>query len=79
MLIHHTDCGMLTFSDSEFEQILAEEAGRRPEWRPRAFPDLEGSVRDSIERIKESPFIPKTDQVRGFVYDVKTGRLSEVT
>ena len=79
MLIHHTDCGMLTFSDTEFEQILEEEAGRRPEWRPRSFPDLEASVRDSIERIKESPFIPKTDEVRGFVYDVKTGRLSEVT
>jgi carbonic anhydrase len=79
MLIHHTDCGMLTFSDTEFEQILEEQAGRRPEWRPRSFPDLEASVRDSIERIKESPFIPKTDEVRGFVYDVKTGRLSEVT
>jgi carbonic anhydrase len=79
MLIHHTDCGMLTFSDTEFEQILEEEAGRRPEWRPRSFPDLEASVRDSIERIKEGPFIPRTDQVRGYVYDVKTGRLSEVT
>jgi len=79
MLIHHTDCGMLTFSDSEFEQMLAKEAGRRPEWRPRSFPDLEGSVRDSIQRIRESPFIPRKDEVRGFVYDVKTGRLHEVT
>ena len=78
MLIHHTDCGMLTFSDSEFEQMLAKEAGRRPEWRPRSFPDLEGSVRDSIQRIRESPFIPRKDEVRGFVYDVKTGRLDEV-
>jgi carbonic anhydrase len=79
MLIHHTDCGMLTFSDSDFEQMLEEEAGRRPEWRPRSFSDLEGDVRDSIRRINESPFIPKKDEVRGFIYDVKTGRLGEVT
>jgi carbonic anhydrase len=79
MLIHHTDCGMLTFSDAEFEQMLEEEAGRRPEWSPRSFPDLEVDVRDSIQRIKESPFIPKKDEVRGFIYDVKTGRLDEVT
>jgi carbonic anhydrase len=77
--IHHTDCGMLTFSDTEFEQMLEQEAGRRPEWRPRSFPDLEGSVRDSIQRIRESPFIPRKDELRGFVYDVKTGRLHEVT
>jgi carbonic anhydrase len=70
---------MLTFSDTEFEQVLEREAGRRPEWRPRSFPHLEGSVRDSIQRIRESPFIPRTDEVRGFVYDVKTGRLHEVT
>src|SRR5829696_4571250 len=73
MLIHHTDCGMLTFNDTEFEQRLEKETGRRPEWRPRSFPDLEDDVRDSIKRIKESPFIPRTDEVRGFVYDVKTG------
>jgi carbonic anhydrase len=79
MLIHHTDCGMLTFSDTEFEQTLEKETGQRPEWRPRSFPDLEDDLRDSIKRIKENPFIPRTDEVRGFVYDVKTGRLSEVT
>ena len=79
MLIHHTDCGMLTFNDAEFEQKLEEETGRRPEWSPRSFPDLETDVRDSIQRIKESPFIPKKDEVRGFIYDVKTGRLDEVT
>jgi carbonic anhydrase len=79
MLIHHTDCGMLTFRDAEFEQMLEEEAGQRPEWSPRTFPDLEGDVRDSIQRIKESPFIPRKDEVRGFIYDVKTGRLGEVT
>jgi carbonic anhydrase len=79
MLIHHTDCGMLTFSDSDFEQMLVEHAGRQPEWRPGSFSDLEVDVRDSIKRIKESPFIPKKDEVRGFIYDVKTGRLDEVT
>ena len=79
MLIHHTDCGMLTFRDTEFEELLKQEAGRRPEWRPLSFPDLEEDVRDSIKGIKESPFIPKTDEVRGFIYDVKTGRLEDVT
>jgi carbonic anhydrase len=79
MLIHHTDCGMLTFDDVEFEQLLEKETGRRPEWQPRSFSDLEDDVRDSIKRVKESPFIPKTGEVRGFVYDVKTGGLSEVT
>ena len=78
MLIHHTDCGMLTFSDAEFEQMLEQQAGQRPEWRPRSFPDLEEDVRDSIKRITESPFIPRKDEVRGFIYDVKTGRLDEV-
>jgi carbonic anhydrase len=70
---------MLTFSDMEFEQMLEQEAGQRPEWRPRSFPDLEEDVRDSIQRITESPFIPRKDEVRGFIYDVKTGRLDEVT
>ena len=78
MLIHHTDCGMLTFNDAESEQKLEEETGRRPEWSPRSFPELETDIRDSIQRIEESPFIPKKDEVRGFVYDVKTGRLDEV-
>jgi carbonic anhydrase len=59
--------------------MLEQEAGRRPEWSPRSFPELEEDVRDSIKRIKESPFIPKTDEVRGFIYDVKTGRLEDVT
>ena len=79
MLIHHTDCGMLTFSDEEFERTLEEKTGQRPGWPSRSFPDLEEDVRDSIRRITESPFIPRKDEVRGFVYDVETGRLSEVT
>ena len=79
MLIHHTDCGMLTFNDEEFMQRLEGETGQRPDWDARSFPDLEEDVRDSIRRIRESPFIPRTDEVRGFVYEVETGKLREVT
>jgi carbonic anhydrase len=78
VLIHHTDCGMLTFTDDEFADKLEQETGQRPDWSARAFSDLEGDVRDSIRRVKESPFIPRTDSVRGFVYEVETGRLREV-
>ena len=78
ILIHHTDCGMLTFTDDEFSQKLQDETGETPEWSAQAFPDLDANVRDSIARIKESPFIPKTDSVRGFVYEVETGKLREV-
>jgi carbonic anhydrase len=79
MLIHHTDCGMLTFSDEEFADKLEAETGERPPWEARSFPDLERDVRDSIRRIKESPFIPRKDNVRGFVYDTNTGALHEAT
>jgi carbonic anhydrase len=78
MLIHHTDCGMLTFGDDEFRKSIQAETGIKPEWPAEAFDDLEEDVRQSIARIKASPFIPKKDSVRGFVYDVKTGRVSEV-
>ena len=79
MLIHHTDCGMLTFSDADFAQKLEDQTGQRPEWPARSFPDLEEDVRESIRLIKQSPFIARKDEVRGFVYDVKTGRLAEVS
>jgi carbonic anhydrase len=79
MLIHHTDCGMLTFNDQEFASKLEEETGQRPEWDAHSFPDLDQDVRDSIQRIKDSPFIPRTDSVRGFVYAVETGELREVS
>ena len=79
ILIHHTDCGMLTFTDDEFAQKLQDETGETPEWSAHAFPDLEGDVRDSIQRIKDSPFIPNKDSVRGFVYEVETGKLREVS
>ena len=79
ILIHHTDCGMLTFTDEEFADRLEQETGQRPGWRAQAFSDLEQDVRDSLAHLKESPFIPKKDSIRGFVYDVKTGELREVT
>jgi carbonic anhydrase len=79
ILIHHTDCGMLTFTDDGFKAAILEETGLKPEWAAEAFDDLEGDVRQSIRRIQASPFIPHTDQVRGFIFDVATGRLSEVS
>jgi carbonic anhydrase len=78
MLIHHTQCGMLTFTDDEFRQALREDTGVEPPWAPGTFSDLEGDVRESIARIKDSPFIPHDDKVRGFVYEVESGRLREV-
>jgi carbonic anhydrase len=78
ILIHHTDCGMLTFTDEQFAEKLQSETGETPEWSANAFPDLDGDVRDSIDRIKSSPFIPNKDSIRGFVYEVETGKLREV-
>jgi carbonic anhydrase len=78
ILIHHTDCGMLTFTDDEFRKQVQKETGIKPEWPCEAFDDLDEDVRQSVARIKSSPFIPKKDSVRGFVYDVKTGSLTEV-
>src|SRR5437773_1133957 len=79
ILIHHTDCGMLTFSDDDFRNDLQKEIGIKPEWAAEAFQDLEEDVRQSIARIKASPFIPRKDAVRGFIYDVSTGALDEVS
>ena len=79
MLIHHSDCGMLTFRDDEFRREVHADTGIRPEWAAEAFDDLDEDVRQSIARIKASPFIPKKDTVRGFVYEVETGQLREVT
>jgi carbonic anhydrase len=79
ILIHHTDCGMLTFTDDEFKKSIQDETGIKPEWSAEAFPDLDADVRQSIARIKASPFIPRKDLVRGFVYEVESGRLREVS
>jgi carbonic anhydrase len=79
ILIHHTDCGMLTFTDDEFRAQVQADTGIKPNWSCETFADLEEDVRQSIARIKNSPFIPRKDSVRGFVYDVATGRLDEVS
>src|SRR6202022_2309337 len=78
ILIHHTDCGMLTFTDDAVKTQIHKETGIRPSFALEAFTNLEDDVQQSIARIKASPFVPKKDRVRGFVYDVKTGRLNEV-
>jgi carbonic anhydrase len=79
MLIHHTDCGMLTFADDDFRRQVQDDTGIKPEWAAETFADLDEDVRQSIARIKASPFIPRKDQIRGFVYDVQSGKLREVT
>jgi carbonic anhydrase len=79
ILVHHTDCGMLTFTDDQVKADIEAETGVRPPFALEAFPDLERDVRQSIARIKASPFVPSKDSVRGFVYDVRSGLLQEVT
>ncbi|WP_375492057.1 beta-class carbonic anhydrase [uncultured Jatrophihabitans sp.] len=78
VLIHHTDCGMLTFTDDEFKKSIEDDTGIKPSWAAEAFGDLDDDVRQSIARIKASPFVPHKDAVRGFVLDVGTGKLREV-
>jgi carbonic anhydrase len=78
ILIHHTDCGMLTFTDDEFKAAIQADTGIKPAWSAEAFGDLDEDVRQSIARVKGSPFIPNKDHVRGFVFDVATGKLNEV-
>ena len=79
MVIHHTDCGMLTFSDDDFRRQIQEDTGVKPQWAAEAFPELDEDVRQSMARIQASPFVPNKDNVRGFVYEVESGRLREVT
>jgi carbonic anhydrase len=79
ILIHHTDCGMLTFTDDSFKADIHSDTGIRPHWAPEAFSDLEEDVRQSIARIKASPFVLSKDSIRGFVFDVATGKLAEVS
>jgi carbonic anhydrase len=78
VLVHHTGCGMLTFTDDEFRHDIERETGIRPTWAAETFGDIDMDVRQSIKRVTSSPFIPHIDQVRGFVYDVDTGRVTEV-
>jgi carbonic anhydrase len=79
ILIHHTDCGMLMFTDDDFKAAIQAETGIKPPWAAEAFSDVDEDVRQSIARIKSSPFLPHTDAVRGFVFDVATGKLNEVS
>ncbi len=79
VLIHHTGCGMLTFTDDAFKASILEDTGIKPEWAAESFADLDEDVRQSIARIKASPFIPRKDSIRGFVYEVETGRLREAS
>ncbi len=79
VLIHHTDCGMLTFTDEEFKHSIQEETGIKPEWAAESFTDLDEDLRQSMARVHASPFIPHKDSVRGFVYEVESGRLREVS
>jgi carbonic anhydrase len=79
VLIHHTDCGLLNITDDEFAAQLEAEAGEKPDWPIHAFDHLEENVRSSIAKLKQSPFVPHTDKVTGYVYEVETGRLREVS
>jgi len=79
ILIHHTDCGMLTFKDDDFKQQIQDDTGIKPQWAAESFPDLEEDVRQSKARIESSPFVPNKGSIRGFIYDVDTGRLQEVS
>lgn len=78
ILIHHTDCGMLTFTDDDFKNGIQEEIGIKPNWAAEAFPEVEADVRQSLARIEQSPFVTEHESVRGFVFDVATGKLNEV-
>jgi carbonic anhydrase len=78
MVIHHTDCGMLKASDDELKDAIESKTGARPPFAMETFPDLEGDVRQSIARIEASPLLMHKDAIRGFVYEVETGRLREV-
>jgi carbonic anhydrase len=78
ILIHHTDCGMLTFTDDEFKKSIQDETGLKPEWAAESFNDLDEDVRQSLRRIEASPFVTKHESLRGFVFDIATGRLNEV-
>ncbi|HWF79599.1 MAG TPA: carbonic anhydrase [Streptosporangiaceae bacterium] len=79
ILIHHTDCGMLTFTDDDFKRSIQDDTGIKPAWAAESFRNLDEDVRQSIARIKASPFVPHKDAVRGFIFDVATGRLDEVS
>ncbi|HVQ85445.1 MAG TPA: carbonic anhydrase [Mycobacterium sp.] len=79
ILIHHSDCGMLTFNDDDFKRAIQDEIGVKPPWATEAFPDVAEDLRQSLRRIDNSPFVNKHVSLRGFIFDVATGKLQEVT
>jgi carbonic anhydrase len=79
ILIHHTDCGMLTFTDDDFKKAIQDETGLKPAWAAEAFSDIAEDVRQSLRRIETNPFVTKHESLRGFIFDVTTGELNEVT
>lgn len=79
VLIHHTDCGMLTFTDDEFARSIESDTGLKPQWSAGAFSSSEADLRQSITRLRDDPFLPHKESIRGFVFDIKTGKLTEVS
>ena len=79
MLIHHSGCGMTSFTDTQFADTIEQDTGIRPDWAAESFTDPAGDVRQSIARLKADPLLPHTDAIRGFVFDVTTGALTEVS
>jgi carbonic anhydrase len=79
VVMQHTDCGLLKFTDADFKRKLRAETGEEPTWPIHTFSDLEENVRESVKRIEDSPFVPNKDSIRGFVYEVETGKLREVS
>ena len=79
ILIHHTDCGMLTFTDDAFRREIQEETGIKPDWAPESFTDVEEDIRQSVARLNASPFLIHKESIRGFVFDVTTGKLTEAS
>ncbi|SFW59740.1 beta-class carbonic anhydrase [Amycolatopsis australiensis] len=78
LIVQHTECGLSMVTEDDFKDELEHDTGLRPTWSVEAFRNVENSVRTSVERVRRSAYLPHTDNVRGFVYDVKTGRLTEV-
>ncbi len=79
LVIQHTDCGLTKTTDEKFDALMREHAGRRPSWGLRTITDLEASVRESVQAIRESPFLVHRGEVRGTIFDVATGELTEVS
>lgn len=78
IVIHHTECGLQTFTDEAFKNELEAETGVRPTWEDKCFTDVDDSVRESVRLLHESPYLVDVEHIRGFVFEVATGALREV-